>query len=442
LTAADQASGVRAYPMTYEQEAMWIADHLDDRPSSYLESWVYLLSGRLDLDATEWAITQVVARHEALRSSLVMDGDRLVQIVRPGADMRVLRRWCRAESLDDELRATVSQPLDLDRSPLRATVLHIAQDQVALIIQFHHAVVDDWALAVLDREFSELYRARVDRRTADLPPVSMQLGEYALAQRSAGIDPAILDYWRGQLRTLPEQRPVLADRPRPATPSRTGGQVRFAISPALGQLVRGTARTARTTPFTVFAAALTALLCWYNDASELILGTPVSRRGAECLDEVMGPLTDVMPLRQLVRWDASFADLIMSTKAVLLGALSHKDVPYATLVTEAVPRKERRNSPLCPAVLVVDDAPRVPLDLPGITATRRYVPSGKSKFDLALNLVIDAAGYQGTLDYALDLYERGTALRMTDDFLTMLGKVLDDRGKSLSEILHGVVPSR
>ena len=122
MLAATEATGVKVYPMTYEQEGMWLDDHLDDEPSRYLESWVYRLSGPLDLGAVEWALAVIVDRHEVLRSRLVFDSDQLVQIVQPENDTRLLRRPCRISALGDELRRTVSQPLDLDVSPLRATL--------------------------------------------------------------------------------------------------------------------------------------------------------------------------------------------------------------------------------------------------------------------------------------------------------------------------------
>lgn len=424
--------------MTYEQESMWLEDHLYDGPSHYLESWAYRLSGPLDTDAAEWAIRRVVDRHEALRSRLTLDGDQLVQIVLPESDIRLVVRSCPAPALASELRRTVSQPMDLDSSALRATLLRVAPDESVLVIQFHHAVVDDWALAILDGEFSELYTARVQGRPPQLTPLPTQLGEYALAQRSAGIDEAVLAYWQDQLHEPPTLNAPPPDRPRSAVASYQGKQYRFRISDDAGQRIRDLGRSLRTTPFSVFAAALTALLCGYNGTCDLVLGTPVSRRGDPSLDALIACLTDLMPLRQAVHLGESFTHLVASTRAVVWDAITHKDVPYTSLVSCVTRRRDIGASRLCQTVLVVDDTPHEPLRLPGLTAERIYVHSGVPKFHLLLTLVIDHRGYQGFLDYASDLYDPETAERIARDFQAVLGMAVRDPGQPLSAILRAI----
>lgn len=438
----EAARKANVYPMTLEQEAMWLDDHLDDGPSRYLESWVYRLSGPVDPEAAQWALARVVDRHEALRSGLTIEGDRLVQIVRPGHDTRLSQRACTQDGLDAELRRTVSQPLDLNNAPLRGTLLRLGAEDFVLVVQFHHAVVDDWSLAILDREFGELYGARVQGREPDLPPLPFQLGPYAVAQREAGIDPVVLGYWQKSLRRVPGTNAPPPDRPRPALPSHRGGQLRFRIDGGTGQGVRRLARALRTTPFTIFAATLSALLWGYTGAGEVILGTPVSRRGAARLDGLIGCLTDLLPLCLDFSACQTFRDVVASTRTSVLEAMAHRDIPYGVLVTQAVSRRRLGPTPLCQTVLVVDDAPRVPLNLPGIRAERLYVHPGICKFDLFLTLVVDDDGYQGFLEYAEELYDRRTAERVAADFSAALAAALTGADRPLTEIVAREAQSR
>jgi len=430
--AAD--AGAKVYPMTYEQEGMWLDDHLDDEPSRYLEAWAYRLTGPLDTDALEWALAKIVDRHEVLRSRQVMQEDKLVQIMDLQHDTPLLRRPCAIAGLADELRRTVSEPLDLDVSPVRATLLELGADDAVLVIQFHHVVVDDTALAILDVELGELYCARVDRRPADLPPLPIEFGAYAQAQRTAGIDPSVLRYWKNRLEHLPARSSVPPDRPRPAWPSHRGGQIRFRISQDTVRLIRRVGRAHRSSPFVVLAAALTALVSSRNGSNDLIIGTPVSRRGSADLDAMMGCLTDLLPLRQVIRPGDSFADLVESTRKVVWEAVEHRDIAYSEIVAGAVARKELRRSPLCPTVLVVDDA-RLPLDMRGLKAERLYLYPPATKFDLFLTFVLNSGGYDCFLDYATDLYDPGTAERIAQDYATVLQTAVNDPGLPLPEIL-------
>ena len=70
------------------------------------------------------------------------------------------------QALDGALDGLIRRPLDVAASPLRVTLLELAPDDVVLVIQLYHLVVDDWALAILEREFTELYCARGAGRPA------------------------------------------------------------------------------------------------------------------------------------------------------------------------------------------------------------------------------------------------------------------------------------
>jgi non-ribosomal peptide synthetase component F len=123
----------------------------------------------------------------------------------------------------------------------------------------------------------------------------------------------------------------------------------------------------------------------------------------------------------------------------VLEAMAHRNIPYAKLAARIGKRVQGRVTPLAPVALIVDDTPRVPLDLPGVTAQRIYVHSGMVKFDLALTLVSEGAGYRGFLDYATDLYTARTAHLVTSDFCAMLSAVLADPDSSLSAIRRPVI---
>jgi hypothetical protein len=436
-----EGNASKTYPMSYEQIAVWLDDYLAKGPSRFLESWVYRLSGDVRSDAVERAITAIVHRHEVLRSRLTAQGGRPVQIVLPGHDTRLFHETCAATDLDEELRRTVRRPLDLNISPLRATMLRSSPDQSVLAVQLHHAVVDDWALSLLDEEFGELYAAHVERRAPELAPLAIQYGDYARRQQSEGIDPALISYWQNRLRGIPGQSPVVPDKAPPASPTRSGLQAKFFIDSDTAGRVRGFARARRASPVMVFTAALTALLYRYQGNGEVIVGMPFSRRGSAGLDRLIGALTDVLPLRQHVDPHAPFTHLVAATKASVLETMAHKDIPYVKVAAQAErPGLGRTLKPFNMA-LVVDDNPRRPLDLPGVAAERIYVHSGMLKFDLTLTLDIDGDRYRGFLEYATDLYSDQAAGRILRDFQSMISALLAHPEEPLSSICESTIPS-
>src|SRR3984957_9008006 len=101
------------FPVTYEQEAIWLHDRRDPAASIYLESWTGRLRGAVDANAVAWAISQIVARHPALHSGIEFDGEGLVQVVHEDHAVVVERLGRPEMALDDALRQLIRRPLDV-----------------------------------------------------------------------------------------------------------------------------------------------------------------------------------------------------------------------------------------------------------------------------------------------------------------------------------------
>lgn len=73
------------YPMSFEQESVWLNDQFQEGASRYLESWTYRLRGaRIVPDAVRAALDGIVVRHEALRTRLhLVDGVPRQTVLRP-----------------------------------------------------------------------------------------------------------------------------------------------------------------------------------------------------------------------------------------------------------------------------------------------------------------------------------------------------------------------
>lgn len=421
VEAPSGGAGPRTYPMSYEQEGLWLDDLVVDGPSRYLEHLAYRLSGPLDVEALEWALGQVLERHEVLRSRLTEVQGKPVQIVTEPGPVRLTRHHCSAADLPAELSRINTVPLDLDTAPLRPWLVDVAPDEFVLVVQFHHAVIDDWTLNIFQRELMHFYDARVTGRPAELEPLRVQAGELALAQRAAGLAPADMEFWRERVRNAPVSCTVPPDRPAPEEEPHRNGRHTFWIGPEVGRSIRTACRALRTTPFTVFAGAMAVLLWEYGRADEVIFGTPVSLRSAAEVDDVIGCLTNPLPIRLAVSRDVTFRTLLEATRAEILEVLDHRAVPYSSLVRMRREGNDFDLPPLFDAGLVLDDMRWEPFALHAVAAERIYLLPGKAKHAVNFSLMADEhGGYAGFCDYDADVYLASTMVRVTDRFVAVL----------------------
>ncbi|MEV8319582.1 amino acid adenylation domain-containing protein [Streptomyces sp. NPDC059900] len=417
-----------SYPMSYEQESIWLNDQLQDGASRYIESWNHRLRGPISPQAVRAALTALAARHPALRTRFTLDQGQPAQIVHPPGPVPLTVETTTPESLTDDIRRAIARPLRLDQPPLlRATLLRLAPDDSVLVVTLHHAVIDGWCFRILDLEFSELYRAAVSGETPRLPDPRITPGQYAATQRAHGDDEhdELLTHWQTVLAGAPDESAIPGSKPRPAALDHRGGQARFTIDAALADRIRDLARARRTTTFAILAAALTALVARFSGQDDVVIGTPVSRRDQDPdLESVIACLTDVLPLRQQLTGATTFDDLMRSTQRTVWDAISHRDLPFGKLAKACAPDHTLARFPLFQVVLTVDDAAAPGLDLPGLRAERVHVHDGTAKFDLFFHLVPDGGGYLGLLEYADALYDADVARHIGHCFTTLLDQAV------------------
>jgi amino acid adenylation domain-containing protein len=123
-------------------------------------------------------------------------------------------------------------------------------------------------------------------------------------------------------------------------------------------------------------------------------------------------------------------ELLQQVKGTLLGAQVNQDIPYDQVVESLRPSRALSHSPIFQVMFVLQNAPREPLRLPGITLVEREVPLQTAQFDLTLSLRESGSRIEGFLNYASDLFDEGTIRRWVGLFESVLtGMVRSPQGE-------------
>ncbi|WP_312847680.1 condensation domain-containing protein, partial [Streptomyces sp. WAC08241] len=202
-------------PLSLAQQRLWFLHQFEGPSSTYNVPVALRLSGPLDEEALNRALTDVVTRHESLRTVFAEDADGTAHqvVLDAGADARVTESGLRtstvtADELDDVLRAAIRTPFDLTRDlPLRVWLFELADDEHVLLAVVHHIAGDAWSMGPLARDLATAYAARVSGETPVWEPLPVQYADYSLWQREllgseedAGSEVSRqLAYWRQAL---------------------------------------------------------------------------------------------------------------------------------------------------------------------------------------------------------------------------------------------------
>ncbi|MFI8546244.1 amino acid adenylation domain-containing protein [Spirillospora sp. NPDC077959] len=443
-------------PLSYAQQRLWFLNRLEGASATFNMPVALRLDGALDFGALRDALADVVARHESLRT-IFPDGSGTARqlVLDPAAARPRLDITETGEAaLPTALAASVGQGFDLSvEPPLRARLFALGGDTHVLMLVLHHIAADGWSMAPLARDVILAYAARADGKAPQWAPLPVQYADYTLWQRElfgSEDDPGSLiskqiAYWKDALAGLPEELALPADRPRPPEATYRGATHTFELDAELHAGLLGLARESGASLFMVMQAAYAALLTRLGAGTDVPIGSPIAGRTDEALDDLVGMFVNMLVLRTDTSGDPSFRDLIGRVKETDLAAYGHQDLPFERLVEVLNPARSMARHPLFQVVLSFQNNPEARLELDGLSGGAEPLGSGAAKYDLSLYLEERhgddgaPAGIEAGLEYALDLFDPGTAETIAARFERLVRELIADPDASIgaAEILSG-----
>ncbi|MBG6090821.1 non-ribosomal peptide synthetase [Actinomadura viridis] len=432
-------------PLSYAQERLWFLDRLEGPTAVYNMPFLLRITGDLDHAAMRAALRDVVARHESLRTVFPHDdGEPYQRILGPDeAEPGLSIGEVAAGDPRDAVFADATRGFDLTSDlPVRAHLYRTAPGEHLLLLVLHHIAGDGWSMAPLATDLIDAYLARRAGTAPTRPPLAVQYADYAIWQRGLlgdendpeSLAARQLAHWKDALAGLPEELDLPADRPRPAHASYRGGQVPFEIGADLHGRLAALAREHQVSLFMVLRAALASLFTRLGAGTDIPIGSPVAGRTDQRLDDLVGVFVNTLVLRTDTSGDPTFAELLARVRETDLAAHAHQDVPFERLVEALNPARSLARHPLFQVMLTLQNNPRPTMEPPGLTVTAEPVDAGVAKFDLEFLLEERGDGLAGTLEYALDLYDRETAERLAGWYVATLEAAAADSGVTLGNL--------
>ncbi|MEU8511543.1 amino acid adenylation domain-containing protein [Kitasatospora sp. NPDC048722] len=419
-------------PVSRGQAALWYLDKLHGGAATYAVPFGYWISGPLDVDRMDAALTELLARHEALRTTLAERDGRVRARLRPPAPVRT-----RVTAVADRAAATrraeadAARPFDLSTGPLLRSFCYRVDDENHLwLLDVHHSAFDAWSLGVFRREFAALYQGR------PLPEPAVRYADYvAWQERWLASEEAAGQrrYWTDR---LSGDAPVVEPGRPTGAPGRSGFSIPLGFDKLGPAQVEDVARACGSTPFGVLLAGFFATLHRMTEnADDLVVGVPMAGRGRVGTEELIGYLVNTVPLRMRFTPRMSFRQLVARTDAALAEALSRQDLPFSEMAGGVSQGADAAENPLFQTMFVLQSTP-VEGDgaIDGLEITEQPIHSGTAKMALTCTLRLDADGITGEVEYSGRRFDRPSADRWQDALVTLLESALADPSARLAEL--------
>ncbi|MCP3062578.1 non-ribosomal peptide synthase/polyketide synthase [Myxococcus sp. K38C18041901] len=420
-----EADAPRAFVQSFAQQRLWFLDQLDPGSPTYNMPIALRLEGAVDMRALEGAFTEMVRRHESLRTTFRAGPEQVVHAPSPvtipvvdvsSLDEGQVQRW-----VDEEAR----RPFDLARGPLlRTTLLRLGEQRHILLLTMHHIVSDGWSIGVLVRESAALYAAFHAGQPSPLPELSIQYADYAAWQRAWLQGEALeaqVSWWKKHLVGAPPLLELPTDFPRPARQGFRGASVSHVLPRSLADSLQALCRQEGSTLFMALMAGLQAVLSRYSGQEDFVVGTGIANRHQAETEDLIGFFINQLPLRARLGGNPSFRELLARVRKDTLGAYAHQDLPFEEVVKAINPERNPAHAPLFQVALVLQNQPDSELKLPDLTFHLQPSNTGTSRLDLTISAAETAQGLAFAVEYRTDLFTEQTV----DGLVRHLGVLLE-----------------
>ena len=431
-------------PMSFAQQRLWLIHQLDPQSYLYNVPRVVRLKGKLNLDALEQSLNEIVRRHEVLRTTFIAESDHPVQ--RIAQELRIALPLIEVEGLNEKRRDEEVQrlaleeyrrPFDLAQGPLiRARLLRLSDDDHVLVLVMHHIVSDGWTGGIVFEELGGFYQTLSAQQSPSLPGLPIQYADYAMWQRES-MQGALLDtelsYWRTQLAGAPALLDLPTDGERPKRSNYRGDKRSLLLPTNLSEGLKTFSAQQGVTLFTSLLAALKILLFHWTGQQDLVVGTVSANRNHVEVERLIGCFMNFLALRLQLTGRENAKEIVGKVNQTVLGAYAHQEFPFEKLIEALNPERALNVNPLYNVALLMQNFPEIAFRSSSLEA--RFVPLNTEVAFLDLRFVAaeTTQGIHLECEYAVDLFDADTIDHLLNAYRAVLDQLVTEPQKSLAD---------
>ncbi|MED2945319.1 amino acid adenylation domain-containing protein [Bacillus swezeyi] len=419
------------YHLSREQKRMFVLNKLDESGTAYNMPLAVKRRGSVQISQFKDAWRQLIARHEALRTSFVtVDGEPMQKIAQE-AEFQLGYSELGEESIQEKIGGFI-KPFHLDKAPLlRAEIVKVNEAEHMMMVDMHHIISDGVSMGILMKELADLLEGR------PLSPVAVQYKDYSEWQREIEKTGGLKkqeDYW---LNTFQGEIPVLnmpLDYRRPKTRSFQGDRTVFELDQDITKKLKSISGENGVTMYMLLLAGYTILLSKYTGQEDIIVGSPIAGRSHADLNRTIGMFVGTLAMRNHPKGGMTFREYLQIVKENTLNAYENQDYQFDALVETLGLKKDLSRNPLFDTMFDMQNADDFTPEAGGALFETYDFAFDVSKFDISLTAYHHGDHIKFDLQYCTNLYKKETIERMAGHFLNVLKDAAHHPEQTLSEI--------
>lgn len=451
----EQYSGIQPvekreyYDVSFAQRRLWILSQFETDSSALNMPLAVEIYNNFNPGIFQQSLQALVDRHESLRTVFItVSGEPKQKILEDVPahldyiDLRPLDESAKEAKVNEIYISGIRFTFDLEHGPLFLfKLVQMEDNKYLLIFNTHHIVNDGWSQGIIINEVMTLYNDILENKAHSLQPLKLQYKDYAtwntgLITRDKSRQAE--NFWMEKFSDKPNGIPLPTDHPRGSVQTFEGGRITLLIGKENISKLLQLAREEEATLFISLMTLITIFLHKYTGVNDIIIGSPIAGRRHKDLHPIVGFFVNTLVYRNNVNPGENFLDLLKQVKTETIDCYENQDYPFDLLVEKLDLARNLSRTPLFNVLLTYNNAETEDssLTIEGVQA-KKHTPGESahvSIFDLIF-IIDDLNGsVQLRLTYSSRLFEKDTILRMGDNFMSLVEKILENPGTPIAEL--------
>ena len=434
------ASHKTVFPLSTVQRGIWMDCLIHPESRVYHTPFACRIRGHVDREALTAGLMRILERHEIWRTVFFREEDDIFQKVleEPVLDYRYVD--LRGDGLTEEDvkklgKDFVSEAFDLEHGPLvRFALFRTEDEKYYFILSGHHIVYDGSSENIFCRELTEEYLAALEGRASRIEAPEISYGdyvEYSAELLESDAYAGQIEYWKKELTGL-ETVEFPTDFPRPAERKDRGGMIYFDLPGSTEKIVRAYAKEHHSTVNIVLFAALCCLLRVYSGSDDVVIGTTVTGRNNEQVENLLGCFINNLVISVNLTPDMTFDQVVAAVRDKIMGAYGNQEVPLEKLVEIIKPTRDLSRSLFYSVAFNYNPRGRMDLDLRDCICEEFQLGDYYSVTDYGFQIHDNGEWIGGFIEYNQSIYTRDTVQRILDHYDIALQRYLTDSAREIS----------
>lgn len=427
-------------PLSYAQQRLWYLYQLEGGGSSaYNMPMIFQLDGVLHVSYLKEAINIIIQRHEILRTIFKSKNGEPWQEILPKNNIELNPIKVSQKELENLIVNETHIPFNIETGPLARYRLFKVKDNCnILVITMHNIITDGWSEGIFIKELNSIYNALINKQEPSLPNLTIQYADYSVWQKhkiNQDKQAESLPYWINKLSGFTELKlvsEVCIDNAGEAI----GQDIKIDIyCPDLITAIHKLAKEKNTSPYVILVTAYTVLLSFYSNQDDVTFGTGFAGRNITELENLIGFFVNTIVLRNDLNGNPTFYELIEKVKITCDEAQQHQDVPFEKIVDALMLEREENKNPIFQTLFILQKyGDTIDLALSNLICSNIITNRKTSTFDITFNLMLEAKGLSGDIQYNAKLFSKKFIQSILNTFYRILNLLVNNPKSSVKSV--------